>query len=511
MIRAKHKKSNDAGSVAQKHKHFFVIYMSLLLASYLTAYVTGATDIGGVIHVVGPISLVFGCSWMAYVLVRFDPVNLWTPFPWFLVAVAVYFGLGPLVFIYGHPDTIKAVQNLFPLGGDELIFVSLLNLVGIYVVGIVFLGMSPTASHLRSNRGGLPLAENHNPRYFVLAILLVGLLLKFTLVLPYEFGLSTFVLPGALNNLSSLSKLGLFLLGFMASRYGGVWITFLVIGVIFEVGTDVLRFSKKELLMTMIMPFLGVYFHSRKTKVLVWGGVIVVLAYFIYSPFVHSGRAGVTFLAGNHYQASLSERLTISINAGENYGSSVIKDQRQGWWSRLNYANVSGFAIDQYDRSKPGDSYRYALYTFVPRIIWPSKPNMTSDSIAFTRLFTRNEDAGSATGISIFAEAYWNGGWLYLIIVSVLVGVIFAVITKTASRQLRAGRFIFLPVAFLGIKIGTNVSNWFVPGYIGAFVIFLAYTLILGFLFKKRMRFARKNALKSAATSHIHRTLAPRV
>src|SRR5690606_18534318 len=138
---------------------------------------------------------------------------------------------------------------------------------------------------------------------------------------------------------------------------------------------SVASFAKSELLLILIFSFLG--FISRnvgKTKVLI-GASCVLFAYFAFQPLVGYGRDQLVMRYGEIRGAGLVERWDIV----QDYLAGARRVYtRQGGLSRLSYLNVGAYVVDKYDAGLPGDTLRNAAAVFVPRILWPDKPIITS-------------------------------------------------------------------------------------------------------------------------------------
>ena len=57
-------------------------------------------------------------------------------------------------------------------------------------------------------------------------------------------------------------------------------------------------------------------------------------------------------------------------------------------------------------------SMSYAIYAFIPRLLWPNKPSVSRGAwfTAYLGAAAREEEATTSTGISATGELYWNFG-----------------------------------------------------------------------------------------------------
>ena len=79
-------------------------------------------------------------------------------------------------------------------------------------------------------------------------------------------------------------------------------------------------------------------------------------------------------------------------------------------------------------------------------------------------------------------EAYWNGGWSMVGIVSILIGMQFAQFAIYAHRYLSKGDIRYFFIALMGIQFGLTVENWIIAKYVGGYVTILCLWLIIKWL-----------------------------
>src|SRR5262249_27005853 len=83
---------------------------------------------------IGPLVLIGICLWAAYQIVRSSKTAAWSPIPWFLLACAVYFGVGPLVYYFGNDASIEFVNSFFPVDPESLLRSHLLNSIAMTII-----------------------------------------------------------------------------------------------------------------------------------------------------------------------------------------------------------------------------------------------------------------------------------------------------------------------------------------------------------------------------------------
>jgi hypothetical protein len=84
----------------------------------------------------------------------------------------------------------------------------------------------------------------------------------------------------------------------------------------------------------------------------------------------------------------------------------------------------------------------------------------------------------TSTGLGIFGEAYWNGGWLFVCLVGLYVGVVFALVGNWSTRTVAEGKWYFAPALLNAVMIGLGVTDWMAATYVGG-VLYLLLTIVV--------------------------------
>lgn len=416
-----------------------------------------------------PIGLALVSMWAAYSLVSCSKVLVWSPLLWLVFTNFVVSGFAPLLYIWANPETIALVNGYYDLNEQLLFKTNLLNLASFAVVCFstaailhFFARLSPTPS---------PSAVSVNPKPAIALFLLVGLPVKYFLVMPYEFGFTTWVIPGALSHVSGFCTLALIaLFGSVgrSSRYLWPGVALFVL----ELLTSFISLAKWNIIMTMLAVVLGLFLSYRKMLILAAGFVVITVFYIIFlQDFISFAR--------DRLGRERSMFGIVEVLADYADGARLSADEVQGWWSRQSVANAQGFAIDAYDSGSRGHSFEAILIALVPRVLWPDKPIITIGG-EFNFLVNGNPESASTPGI--FGEAYWNGGWLMVIAVATYVGCVLGWLTIVSVERMSQGELIFLPIVFFGILAGLSTAGWFIPTYIGGFgssVVLYTFTKVI--------------------------------
>jgi len=412
---------------------------------------------------VGPAILAISLAMAAYETVRRNPRTVWTPVPWFMAASAAYFGFGPLVYHFGSDESIEFMNSFYTASEDELARTNILNVVGIGMVLAAFLIFQSLLKFRNIQPFGR--LRDVEMRRLALLFVVVGVADQLVFVLPHRLGLLDFTLPGAVLFLADLSRAAIVLLFILADQKRRGYQALLVGLIVFELTLAFMSFSKLEIIEVLIAVGLGWYLVRPDIRGLLVGAAVIVALYvFVLSPFVAFGRIA--------YGAFGVESTREIAQAAEEFGRTDRDDiaslvaGAQGWWTRFSYTNAQSFAMKEYDRGAAGETLNLVWYAFVPRLLVPDKPIMTPGREFTSLVLGYESNTHSAPGI--FGEAYWNGGWLMVLLVSAYVGFVFAGFVKFADQVIGNGQLEYLPVLFIGIAMGHSPDSWFAATYVGS-------------------------------------------
>ncbi|HLZ34362.1 MAG TPA: hypothetical protein VKP13_10105 [Nitrospira sp.] len=219
--------------------------------------------------------------------------------------------------------------------------------------------------------------------------------------------------------------------------------------------------------MTVLAILVGRYLCKPDLRALIASGLVMAAMYaLVLSPFVSfarlaSGGLGVSDV--NDLQATVEEYDRVGKDALANLQPGV-----QGWWTRLCYTPAQAFVMDLYDAGGRGETFALLRYVLLPRFLSEDKPIMTPGR-DLTKLLTGDDSLGH-TGVGVFGEGYWNGGWTMVIAVCVYLGILFAVLGRFSASMVADSRYEFMPVILMGIIAGLRPDDWFVSTYVGSIV-----------------------------------------
>jgi hypothetical protein len=433
-----------------------------------------------VFNTIFPITLSLISIWFAFKIVQYDPNTIWTPAVLFLAHIAVFRGIGPLVYIFGNEVTQAQLwSGAWGITPEELLSTHLLNTVGaMAVVG----GMLLYLTFSRLDRARLATATSAiTVPQAVLFFMIPGIIIRYGVVIPATFGTGSLILiPGALIKLTFLIDLAFALLAFLAVTRKGQWQLIFWALFIPHYFTLFLEFQKSALVLGGLLPIIGAYTGSRSVTGLVRNVLILTVIYLGSQPVVHNAREEMNATTGEIFGASFSQRVDIATDMlfsdEGNLRDLVAEEEFQGGWSRLSYAANQAIAMRAYDAGGSAETIQDVWAVFVPRFLWPEKPTFTYLGRDFYYVITGNAESRTLVGSTVFADAYWNFGWLGVTGIALTVGLFFGFATKYTLRFIRRQEFIYLPAIMMAMDLAMRKLNgWVLTGFLGQLPFYFAF------------------------------------
>jgi hypothetical protein len=250
----------------------------------------------------------------------------------------------------------------------------------------------------------------------------------------------------------------------------GTRIAAIAIAVI-QAAIGILAFSKLQTMLPLGAMVVGLLLDGRAKRAASVAAVVALAVYvFLAIPVSAYGRVHPNF---NGVDNTIVDRVgmmsyALDLNAIEH--AQGRSDQGQ-YFTRFVAAPIQAFLITQHDSGNAGDTISQGWMALVPRVFWPEKPNITRYGTELDGQVYRRANSTSALAPSYTGEAYWNGGWVGVLIVSILLGLEIGWLTRkwvrfTREGMSQAGIFVFgVPTVLFGLW----VENWIIPTYVGGF------------------------------------------
>lgn len=403
------------------------------------------------------------CAVGTWRLVRITPAFL-TGMPWFLLTFGFYYGFGAVMYSFAPIEVRDYVDVMFPVDAAWLRTTNVLNAVGFAVVSLAFFGGMSLPARPRpvtlDSEYEIAVAQRT-----MWVCLVIGYLARLAIRGQDPTGASG---GGMIKSLENLILVALALLCFLVARGRRryLWLLVPLAGV--ELYLTFVMLMKSDVMTVGLFMFLGLFWAKPSRKLLVGGAAAGIATYLLLAPIIQLGRAIRWDLGGDISSKELLANAVSSTDAFE----SVASRPASYPWTRVMSANAEAFAMSQYDAGLPGKSYEMAGYMFIPRALWPDKPIITP-GVVFNEAALGSSTSASAPGV--LGEAYWNGGWAYVVMSAIYVGFFLAIFTRIVTSCLVGGDSRILPAATLVVVIACRPDAWFAASFIGTVPILIVF------------------------------------
>ena len=200
----------------------------------------------------------------------------------------------------------------------------------------------------------------------------------------------------------------------------------------------------------------------------------MVTIFLILAPMIGFGRVKTSELGGGQQIATLEQRwmILMAYMNGERLPGYDAETQDAAYSRQL--CQHGGDGSHWYDEGRHADSLSHVFAVFIPRFVWPDKPDLTETGRVLYALATGQ--VGTSISPGLFAEAYANFGWWGLPSLMLPLGMVLALLNRVAVRLVLQSRWLYLPVVLMGVQVGTRVDGHFVIDVVGVpFTIAIVY------------------------------------
>lgn len=429
-----------------------------------------------------PLALLAACALTAGRLIRGGTEWAFSPVVWALLALAAYYGFGPLIYSFGDQSVIRLLDAGFPVDNYWLFRTNLLNLVGILAL-LIGLLLPTYFGNLSGVARAIDIGRDIPAKTMLYVSIAVGFSVKYLIAIPRAFGLLGFTPPSTITELQQLTLVSIVISGFLTRSGTVAYRALFLLLIVADLSSGLLVNSKLATLQVLIAAMLGRAMATRSTRTLLQGFAVIALAAILLNPIVSDSRAmGITDESSGILQA-VETRSQLMLDAVSRFWrgeSDSVERAPQSWWMRFCYAPTQAFVLHEYDSGRPGDIGDNIFWVFVPRALYSDKP-LINPGTAFSYLFDGNPDNSNAPGA--IAEGYWYGGWVGLAIGGLYIGWILMALHSISMRAILSENWFLMPFVLMGIRAGFRVDGWFVMEYVGGIVMYVALLAVaLGLL-----------------------------
>lgn len=411
-----------------------------------------------------------------YAILLFNDKNityiLFSPLFWYKFISTLFFGIGPLAYYFGSSITIEVMNLYFFTSSETISKIALIYLTSIVLTDSILLilnYLSPLPSQLS--------VKFTNKKLLLFYSLTIGIFFKYIIIIPSSLlGINA---PGISHAFPPFIYIGIFLAYNIGQKNSSYKILFYILTFI-EASSSFLVLSKEYLYMLIMFSAFTVFFHNKNLKTILITGlasgvlyIFVIQNLFLVLRSAGDGSFGIT--STTEIESAFETIRGGAVVNGQNVASF------EAWWDRLSYVKYQAYAVEAYDQNYPGKTLQNFKYIFIPRILYPEKPNLNPGS-EYNSLVQQSfsEQNPNSTGPGIFVEAYWNGGWLYLIYVTIYFSFLLFYTSKIIVKNLKEKNYVILMFAVNAVYIGRSIDSWFVGTYGG---LILNMTVVYFFSF----------------------------
>jgi oligosaccharide repeat unit polymerase len=142
--------------------------------------------------------------------------------------------------------------------------------------------------------------------------------------------------------------------------------------------------------------------------------------------------------------------------------------------------------VDSKSSFKYGSSYTWIILSFIPRSIWPSKP-VNIDTEIGIKIYGANSYGSGAVPPGLIAESYWNFGYIGIIFIPFIIGIILKKLTNFFnSKRNNINLLIIYVTCFMSIGLalfGSSISS----SVVGILYYIVPYLIFFKFVKKPKL------------------------
>lgn len=409
--------------------------------------------------------------------------------PYFMIGSAIFFGFGTFVTTL-IPESMYKISFTTDVQRQMLAQVNAVNIAAISIVVLVAAPICMSVKQSTSSQRTDPGLQDVVAR---LERMLPTLLLVSIPVLVLVWG--TFPRPtnslllGLLKMAGGIPLFTILLGGAVWTRLDGgrrALIVFLILGLSLE---GFLSLGKLQTILPIVSFCIGLWIFKetrRKSAIIV---ATVATVYFMgMSDLINFGRVHANY---DPLLNSPLERINILIDTSGSMAEIASQHYRGIAAQRFSIAPFEAHFMGLYDSGAPGDTLRNFFNVLIPRIVWSDKP-LIAPGAEFDLVF-RGYVAQSSLAIGFIAEAYWNLGWLGVVLISAMIGLQIGWFTRRWLLFCQhglpyVGVFAMAPLVLQqSLWVETNI----VGGYVGGMVKLMLFVAFIDMVV--RAYIARRN------------------
>jgi hypothetical protein len=403
-----------------------------------------------------------------------------------LFVFLVYNIFGPSILVFGSDEQFDNEQALYFVSADLGLKINSINLIGLSIA----LFLSSTIKLSWASKLITFLLKPNKYLKFSTPKSIIALSIFLIILQIYSIKINLAILnKSAVPNVFSnwfifIGAASIFILILHESNKFYLLI-FAIFLLCFNIISGLFLFNKSVVVANILSFTIAYALRTNSIKIII---LVFPLTFFLFSFIgnLHQNYAHILYTS-QKYEKNIIDillyRKEIILNK-ENY-ILIQENVNYDTWSRYNFMNTQGAAIDFYDKGDGSKLYQETLWFLVPRILNKEKPNL---SLSNKELFEKITDlVGSHKSAGVFSDGYYNLGWPGVVISSTILGfflLISSIIIKVIYYQRIYILFFFLFFILLSL---TNIDKDFLYYY--STIIYIIFFFACLFLIKKFLKF----------------------
>ena len=212
-------------------------------------------------------------------------------------------------------------------------------------------------------------------------------------------------------------------------------------------------------------------------------GLVLAAAYFgVLAPTIQNSRLSPLREDEGSFVHVIKSFRALGWSDLNTEGNSPLSDQVEEFLPRQFDPTPTGFLVGEVrkDGLQWGQTVKYAAYAFVPRLLWPDKPNVSRGAwfTMYLGASYREAESTSSTGITAVGELYWNFGLPGVVIGMLGIGLGYGLLWRMAGENP-----VYEPlhmILYIMVAIGGMID---MPEAVTVYAGILSQLLIFGALF----------------------------
>jgi len=394
----------------------------------------------------------------------------------FLFSFWFYFIFGSSLLVFGSDELISNTKNIYSVDIKTVLRINSINSIGLSIVllTISFINISWPINIMGRLKKEIKYFDPMGHRSLIVAILFCFTSFVYTFLISIAYVEKIFLF--GIFQIFQHAGIGFGLVFFYYKGRYRILICFIVAVYFFLYTISGIYFSNKSLLAAPIVFLTTIFFIKINSFKLLT--ILFIGFYFLFQTL-----GGYT-----SYNRSYNNdtKFTNIINLNDSKHTYSL-------WDRLNYTSSQAAAVELYNQGDGGDSLKNIFWLFVPRFLNKDKPDVSKSGSKFASKF--REHSGSRDSPGVIIEGYYNYGWIGLILVSTLIGLILKIYSILIKEIIDNKIYAFYFLIFSGIWTCFRIDGLFITDYLGQLILFLYFIILLNFflIILRSLTYSKKN------------------